>query len=43
MIEVQHYSIDYVFDGSELRFLEQENTYRSTLTLMVSSSTAKGA
>ena len=42
MIEVQHYSIDYTFDGSELRFLQQENTYHSTLSLMVSSFDGEG-
>jgi hypothetical protein len=41
--EVQHYSIDYSFDGSQLHFLPLENaTYRSVLTLMVASFDSEG-
>jgi VWFA-related protein len=37
MVEVQHYSIDYEFESSELHFMTLENAYRSVLTLMVAS------
>jgi hypothetical protein len=37
-VEAQHYSIDYSFDGSQLRFVPEGNAnYRNTLTLMVAS------
>jgi len=37
-VEVQHYTIDYLLDGSAVRFVPQKNgTYRSVLTLMAAS------
>ena len=37
-VEVQHYTIEYTLDGSELRFVPQQNAgFRSTLALMISS------
>ena len=43
VVEVQHYSIDYSFEGSQLHFLPLENaTYRSVLTLMVASFDSEG-
>jgi hypothetical protein len=37
-IEVQHYSVDYSFEGSELHFIPLQNqNYRNTLILMVAS------
>lgn len=42
-VEVQHYSIDYSIDGSELRFTPLENrNFRNTLTLMVTSFNREG-
>jgi len=42
-VEVQHYSIDYSFAGSEMHFLPLENAmYRSALTLMVTSFDREG-
>jgi len=36
VLEVQHYSIDYFLQGSQLQFIPQQNaTYRNVLTLMV--------
>lgn len=35
LVDVQHYTIDYLLDGSAVRFVpEQSGTYRSILTLM---------
>jgi VWFA-related protein len=42
MVEVQHYSVDYVLDGSAVGFTAAENTYRSVLTLMVTSFNSEG-
>jgi len=37
-VEVQHYTIEYTLDGSELRFVPQQSAgFRSTLALMISS------
>ncbi len=37
-VEAQHYIIDYTLEGSELRFIPQQNsTFRNSLTLMVAS------
>jgi VWFA-related protein len=42
-VEAQPYSIDYSFDGSELRFIPQQNgSYRNTLNLMVASFDSEG-
>ncbi len=42
-VEVQRYNIDYTFDGSELRFLPQQNaSFRNTLTLMAASFDGEG-
>jgi VWFA-related protein len=42
LVEVQHYSIDYLLDGSEVGFTPQENSFRSVLTLMVTSFNSAG-
>lgn len=43
VVEVQHYSIDYSLQGSQLQFLPQPNTtYRNVLTLMVASFNREG-
>jgi len=42
MVEVQHYGIDYAFEGSEMGFMPLENAYRSVLTLMVTSFDGEG-
>ncbi len=35
LVEVQHYTVDYTFDGSAVRFVPQKNgAYQSVLTLM---------
>jgi hypothetical protein len=37
-VEVQHYTIEYTLDGSELRFVPQQNAgFRNTLALMIGS------
>ena len=42
-VEAQHYSIDYTFEGSELRFTSLANArYRNVLTLMVTSFDKEG-
>ena len=42
-VEVQHYSIDYTFEGSELRFLPLPNAdYRNVLILMATSFDREG-
>ncbi len=42
-VEMQHYSIDYTFAGSELRFIPLPNAdYRNTLMLMVTSFDREG-
>ncbi len=44
VVEVQHYSIDYSLQGSQLQFIPQQNTiYRNVLTLMVASFDGQGA
>ena len=43
VVAVQHYSIDYSFEGCQLHFLPPENaTYRSVLTLMAASFDSEG-
>jgi|GEM_PF-341543 len=43
LVEVQHYSIDYTFAGSELRFVPLENAnYRNVVTLMATSFDSEG-
>jgi VWFA-related protein len=43
IVEVQHYSIDYSLQASQLQFMPQQNaTYRSVLTLMVASFDSQG-
>ena len=42
-VEIQHYNIDYTFDGSELRFVPLQNDkYRNILTLMIASYDREG-
>jgi VWFA-related protein len=42
-VEVQHYSIDYSFEGSELRFIPLANAnYRNVVTLMATSFDREG-
>ena len=44
VVEVQHLSIDYTLQGSQLQFLPQPNTaYRNVLILMVASFNREGA
>lgn len=43
VVDVQHYSIDYSLQGSELQFLPQQGaTYRNVLTLMAASYDSQG-
>lgn len=43
VVDVQHYSIDYSLQGSQLQFIPQQNTiYRNVLTLMVASFDSQG-
>ncbi|HEV2400425.1 MAG TPA: VWA domain-containing protein [Candidatus Sulfotelmatobacter sp.] len=43
-VEVQHYTVDYLLDGSAVRFVPQQNgAYRSVLTLMAASFDSAGA
>jgi len=42
-VEVQHYSIDYTLEGSQLRFVPLQNaSFRSTLALMITSFDREG-
>jgi hypothetical protein len=43
VVDVQHYSVDYSLQGSELQFLPQQSaTYRNLLTLMAASYDSQG-
>jgi VWFA-related protein len=43
LVDVQHYAIDYLLDGSAVHFVpEQNGTYRSILTLMAASFNNQG-
>jgi hypothetical protein len=42
-LELQHYSVDYAFDGSQLRFVPLANaSYRNVVTLMATSFDREG-